>query len=52
VSVLLQLDSACSVLERNRGTGSERGEGSLAEAWRLVRLALAPDLEPVDDHGG
>jgi hypothetical protein len=52
VPVLLQLHSACSVLERNRGTGSERGEGFLAKAWHLVRLALAPDLEPVGDHGG
>jgi hypothetical protein len=39
------------VLERNRGTGFERGEGSLAGASRLVRLALAPSLEPVGDHG-
>jgi hypothetical protein len=40
------------VLKRNRDTGPKRGEGSLAEAWCLVRLALAPDLEPIDDHGG
>jgi hypothetical protein len=32
VPVLLQLHSMCLVLERNRGTGFERGEGSLAEA--------------------
>jgi hypothetical protein len=40
------------VLEQNHGTSSERGECSLAEAWRLVRLALAPDLEPIGDCGG
>jgi hypothetical protein len=40
------------MLKQNRGTCSERGEGSLAEASRLVRLALAPDLEPVSDRGG
>jgi hypothetical protein len=40
------------VLEQNRGIGSERGEGSLAEAWRPARLALAPDLELVGDRGG
>ena len=49
--VLLQLHSTCLVLEQNWGIGSERGEGSLAEAWRLVRLALAPDLEPIGDRG-
>jgi hypothetical protein len=32
VPVLLQLHSMCLVLERNWGTGFERGEGSLAEA--------------------
>jgi hypothetical protein len=42
----------CSVLEQKQGTDFERGEGSLAEAWRLVRLALAFDLELVDDRGG
>jgi hypothetical protein len=52
MTVLLQLHSACSVLEQNRGTGFERGEGSLAEASRLVRLALAPDLACVDDRVG
>jgi hypothetical protein len=51
VLVILQLHLACSVLKRNQGIGSERGEGSLAEAWRLVRLALAPDLEPIGDRG-
>jgi hypothetical protein len=40
------------VLEQNRGTDFERGEGSLAGAWRLVRLALAPDPETVGDHRG
>jgi hypothetical protein len=40
------------VLERNRGTCFEQGEGSLAGAWRLVRLALAPDPEPISDQGG
>jgi hypothetical protein len=38
------------VLEQNRGIGFGRGEGSPAEAWRLVRLALAPDLELVGDR--
>jgi hypothetical protein len=40
------------VLERNQGTGFERGEGSLVGALRLVRLALALDLEPIGNHGG
>jgi hypothetical protein len=39
------------VLEQNWGTGSERGEGSLAVAWRPARLALAPGLELVGDRG-
>jgi hypothetical protein len=39
------------VLGKNRGTGFEQGEGSLAGAWHLVRLALALDPEPVCDHG-
>ena len=42
----------CLVLEQNWGTGSERGEGSLAVAWRPARLALAPGLEIVGDRGG
>jgi hypothetical protein len=50
--VLPRLHSACLVLEQNQGTGFEQGEGSLAKAWRLVRLALTPDLELVDDRGG
>jgi hypothetical protein len=40
------------VLEQNRSTGLEQGEGSLAGAYCLVWLALIPDLEPVGDHGG
>jgi hypothetical protein len=40
------------VLEKNRGTGFERGEGSLVGGLRLVRLALALDLEPVGDRDG
>jgi hypothetical protein len=40
------------VLGQNRGTGFEQGEGSLAGAWHLVRLALAPNPEPVGDYGG
>jgi hypothetical protein len=52
VPVLLQLHSTCLVLEQNRGTSFERGEGSLAEAWHIVRLDLAPDLELVDDRDG
>jgi hypothetical protein len=49
--VLLQLHSTCLVLEQNWGIGSERGEGSLAEAWRPAWVALAPDLELVGERG-
>ena len=40
------------MLEKNRGTGFERGEGSLTVAWCPARLALAPGLEIVGDRGG
>jgi hypothetical protein len=49
---LLRLHSACSMLERCRGTGFEREEGSLAGVWHPVQLVPALVLEPVDDRGG